>query len=143
MLRACEAHGFPPDTVQMPINVLDASDDRFQAKVLPELLRRNIGVLGMKPLGDGFVLRSGGVSAEDGLRYAMSVPGVGVTITGIDSMDVLQQDLRLARGFRPLSAPARAGLERKARALAANGRFEAYKSSHHFDSTHQHPEWLV
>ena len=142
MLRACEAHGFRPDTVQMPLNVLDASHDSFQAKVLPELVRRGIGVLGMKPFGDDFVLRSGAVSPEDGLRYAMSVPGVDVTITGIDAPAILDQALRLARGFEPLSAEARAALERKAAAVAADGQFEAYKSSHHFDSTHEHPEWL-
>jgi predicted aldo/keto reductase-like oxidoreductase len=142
MLRACEAHGFVPDTVQLPLNVLDASYDSFQAKVLPELVRRGIGVLGMKPLGDGFVLKSGAVSPEDGLRYAMSVPGVGVTITGIDSMEILDQALRLARGFQPLDAPARRELERTASAVAAGGSFEAYKTSHTFDSTHQHPEWM-
>lgn len=142
MLRACEAHGFVPDTVQLPLNVLDASYDSFQARVLPELARRQIGVLGMKPLGDGYVLKSGAVTAEEGLRYAMSVPGVGVTITGIDALAILAQALRLARGFRPLSADARAALERKAKAAAAGGRFEAYKSTHTFDSTHQHPEWM-
>jgi aryl-alcohol dehydrogenase-like predicted oxidoreductase len=142
MLRACEAHGFVPDTVQLPLNVLDASHDSFQARVLPELARRGIAVLGMKPLGDGLVLKSGAVSAEEGLRYAMSVPGVGVTITGIDSTDILDQALRLARGFEPLSAQARRDLERRAAAVAANGQFERYKSSHDFDSTHQHPEWM-
>ena len=142
MLKACEAHGFRPDAVQMPLNVLDASHDSFQAKVLPELVRRGIGVLGMKPLGDGFVLKSGAVSAEEGLRYAMSVPGVGVTITGIDALPILDPALRHARGFEPLSAEARAALERKAAAVAAGGQFEAYKSSHTFDSTHHHPEWL-
>jgi len=110
--------------------------------VLPELVKRQIGVLGMKPLGDKFVLKSGAVSPEDGLRYAMSVPGVSVTITGIDSMPILEQALRLARGFQPLSDQARQELERKAAALASDGRFEAYKSTHQFDSTHQHPEWL-
>jgi aryl-alcohol dehydrogenase-like predicted oxidoreductase len=142
MLRACEAHGFRPDTVQMPLNVLDAGYDSFQAKVLPELARRGIGVLGMKPLGDGYVLRSEVVSAEEGLRYAMSVPGVGVTITGIDRQAILEQALRLARGFRPLDEAARRALERRAAAAARKGEFEAYKTSHVFDSTHQHPEWL-
>ncbi len=142
MLQACEAHGFLPDTVQMPLNVLDASHDSFQGKVLPELVRRGIGVLGMKPLGDGFVLKSGAVSPEEGLRYAMSVPGVAVTITGIDSLPILDQAVRTARGFQPLSDARRRDLERRASAAASSGRFEAYKSSHDFDSTHQHPEWL-
>ena len=142
MLRACEAHGFVPDTVQMPLNVLDASHDSFQAKVLPELVRRGIGVLGMKPLGDGFVLKSGTVSAEEGLRYAMSLPGVGVTITGIDSTRILDQALRIARGFQPLAAEERAALERRAAEAAQGGRFEAYKTTQGFDATAQHPEWL-
>jgi aryl-alcohol dehydrogenase-like predicted oxidoreductase len=142
MLRACEAHGFTPDTVQLPLNVLDATHDSFQGKVLPELARRGIGVLGMKPLGDQLVLRSGAVSAEEGLRYAMSVPGVGVTITGIDSMPILGQALRIARSFHPLTEPERRSLEQRAAAVARDGRFEAYKTSHQFDSTHQHPEWL-
>jgi aryl-alcohol dehydrogenase-like predicted oxidoreductase len=142
MLKACQAHGFTPDTVQMPLNVLDASYDSFQAKVLPELVRLNIGVLGMKPLGDKFVLKSGTVSAEDGLRYAMSVPGVSVTITGIDSMRILDQAFRIARGFQPISDRMRKDLDRKAAAAAANGRFEAYKTTHQFDSTYEHPEWL-
>jgi aryl-alcohol dehydrogenase-like predicted oxidoreductase len=142
MLRACEEHGFVPETVQMPLNVLDASYDSFQALVLPELLKRDIGVLGMKPLGDSFVLKSGAVTAEEGLRYAMSVPGVSVTMTGIDSMPILDQALRIARGFQPLSEQDRHELEKKAARVASKGQFEAYKSSHRFDSTHQHPEWL-
>ncbi len=142
MLKAWEAHGSRPDTVQLPLNVLDASYDSFQAKVVPELVRRGIGVLGMKSLGDGFVLKSGAVSAEEGLRYAMSVPGVGVTITGIDSLEILEQALRLARGFEPLPEAARRALERRAASVAASGEFEAYKRSHRFDATHAHPEWL-
>lgn len=142
MLRACDAHGFAPDTVQLPLNVLDASYDSFQAKVLPELVRRGIGVLGMKPLGDGFVLKSGAVSAVDGLRYALSVPGVSVTITGIDAMPILDQAVALARGFQEMPEAARRALEEKAAATARGGRFEAYKTTHGFDSTHHHPEWL-
>jgi aryl-alcohol dehydrogenase-like predicted oxidoreductase len=142
MLRACLAHGFVPDAVQMPLNVLDATHDSFQAQVLPELVRRGIGVLGMKALGDGFVLKSGAVSAEEGLRYAMSVPGVSVTITGIDRKEILDQALRVARGFEPLDGPARRALEQKASAVAAGGKFEAYKTTHTFDATFQHPEWM-
>jgi aryl-alcohol dehydrogenase-like predicted oxidoreductase len=142
MLRAAEAHGFEPDTVQLPLNVLDASHDSFQAKVLPELTRRGIGVLGMKSLGDGFVPKSKAVTPEEGIRYAMSLPGVGITILGIDSMAILDQALRIARGFEPLDENARRMLERKAAAVAAGGKFEAYKTTHTFDSTHQHPEWL-
>jgi predicted aldo/keto reductase-like oxidoreductase len=142
MLRKCEEHGFVPDTVQMPLNVLDASYDSFQRKVLPELVRRKIGVLGMKPLGDGFVLKSKAVTPVEGLRYAMSIPGVSVTITGIDSLDILDQALRIGRGFQPLDEAQRHALERRGAPMAVQGEFEAYKSSHHFDSTYEHPEWL-
>lgn len=142
MLRACEAHGFTPDAVQLPLNVMDASHDSFQAQVVPELTRRGVGVLGMKPLGDDFVLDAGAASAEELLRYAMSVPGVAVTITGIDRPDILEQALRVARGFTPLGEAERRELERRAATLAATGTYERYKSSDHFDSTAQHPEWL-
>jgi aryl-alcohol dehydrogenase-like predicted oxidoreductase len=142
MLRAWEAHGSLPDTVQMPLNVMDASYDSFQAKVLPELVRRDIGVLGMKPLGDGILLQSGAVSPEDGLRYAMSVPGVSVTITGIDSMPILDQALRLARGFRPMTEAEREALQRKAAPAAVAGRYEEYKTTNVFDSTAHNPQWL-
>ncbi|BDG08537.1 aldo/keto reductase [Anaeromyxobacter paludicola] len=142
MLKACEAHGFHPDTVQLPLNVMDASYESFEARVLPELTRRGIGVLGMKPLGDGELLRSHAVAPEDGLRYAMSVPGVSVTITGVDSMEILAQALAIARGFEPLDVRRRTALREAAAAAAANGQYELYKTSHHFDSTHQHPEWL-
>jgi aryl-alcohol dehydrogenase-like predicted oxidoreductase len=142
MLRAWEAHGSLPDAVQMPLNVLDAGYDSFQARVLPELVRRNIGVLGMKPLGDGFVLKSKVVRPQEGLRYAMSVPGVSVTITGIDSMEILDQAFRVARGFEPLDEHARRALESQSARVAASGQFEAYKTSHTFDSTYYHPEWM-
>jgi aryl-alcohol dehydrogenase-like predicted oxidoreductase len=142
MLRAWEAHGSTPDTVQMPLNVMDASYDSFQAKVLPELVRRGIGVLGMKPLGDKILLQSGAVSPEDGLRYAMSVPGVSVTITGIDSMAILDQALRVSRGFQPLTEPQREALRRKAAPAAVAGRYEEYKTTDVFDSTEHNPGWL-
>lgn len=142
MLRACEAHGFTPDTVQLPLNPMDAGHDSFQAQVLPALVQRGIGVLGMKPFGDHFVLDAGVASAEELLRYAMSVPGVGVTITGIDRPEVLAQAVDVARGFTPLSGELRRELERRAAAMAATGTYERYKSSDHFDSTAHHPEWL-
>ena len=100
MLETADAHGFRFDTVQMPLNVMDAHYDSFEKVVLPLALEREMGVLGMKPLGDHFVLQSNTVSAPEALRYAMSLP-VSTTITGIDSTAILQQDLAVARGFRP------------------------------------------
>src|SRR6266566_4775802 len=96
--------GFPFDTVQMPLNCLDATFRSFEKQVLPELTKRGMAALGMKPLGGtAGAVKNGLVKAEDMLRYAMSLP-VATTITGMDSLDVLRQNLRVARGFKPLTA---------------------------------------
>ncbi|MCX7604045.1 MAG: aldo/keto reductase, partial [Bryobacteraceae bacterium] len=116
------------DTVQMPLNVLDASYQSFEKEVLPECRRRGIAVLGMKSLGGGMeapVIRAG-VSAELARRYAMSLP-VATTICGIMNRDQLHFMVRIARNFRPLSAEEAAVLVRKAQPAAAQGRLEAYK----------------
>jgi uncharacterized protein len=142
MLQAGEAHGFRPDTVQMPLNVMDAHrPDSFEKQVLPVLVERGIGVLGMKPLGSPFILESRTVPAEDCLRYALSLP-TSVVITGIDSEEVLAQALRVARGFRPLAEREAAAILAKTAGAARDGKFERYKSSTHFDGTTHHPEWL-
>jgi aryl-alcohol dehydrogenase-like predicted oxidoreductase len=141
MLRAADHNGFAFDTVQMPLNVLDAHHDSFEKKLLPVLLQKGIGVLGMKPLADGLVLESKAATTAECLRYAMSLP-VSVTITGIDSSKVLQQDLALARTFTPMGhAEVEALLARTAPA-AQRGRWEKYKTTHEFDGTHEHPEWM-
>ena len=98
------SHNFPFDTVQMPLNCLDATFRSFETNVLPEVNRRGIAALGMKSLGgSGELVREGAVVVTMGLRYAMSLP-VAVTISGIDSVSVLHQNLEVARGFQPLSA---------------------------------------
>jgi hypothetical protein len=122
--------------------VMDARHpDSFEKQVLPVLVERGIGVLGMKPLGSPFILESRTVPAEDCLRYALSLP-TSVVITGIDSEDVLAQDLRVARGFRPLAEREAAAILAKTAGAARDGKFERYKSSTHFDGTTHHPEWL-
>ena len=141
MLDVAERHGFRFDTVQMPLNVMDAHYDSFEKVVLPLALERQMGVLGMKPFGDHFVLQSHTVSAPEALRYAMSLP-VSTTITGIDSVAILQQDLGVARGFRPLTPDERVALLEKTRQAAVAGEFEKYKTSTRFDGTTRHPEWL-
>src|SRR5205823_5486801 len=90
MLDMAAAHGFRFDTVQMPLNVMDAHFDSFEANVLPELVKQDIGVLGMKPLGSGILLESKIVAPIDCLHYAMSLP-TSVVITGCDSLGVLRQ----------------------------------------------------
>jgi uncharacterized protein len=141
MLRAWEAHGGLPDTVQMPLNVMDAHHESFEKKVLPVLLEKGIGVLGMKPMGSPYILESRTVPAEDCLRYALSLP-TSVVITGLDSQKVLDQAIRVARGFRPLPEREIAALLKRTEAAARDGKFERYKSSTHFDGTTHHPEWL-
>src|SRR5260370_10752299 len=103
------SHDFPFDTVQMPLNALDATFRSFEQQVLPEATKRGIAVLGMKSLGgSGEIAVHGAVTAEEGLRYAMSLP-VATTISGMDSLVVLEQNLRVARGFQPFSAGRHAG----------------------------------
>ncbi len=127
------AHGFPFDTVQMPLNCFDASFRSFQNQVLPELRRRGIAVLGMKSLGgSGEMVRSGAVTAAEALRYAMSLP-VAVTISGMDSPGVLKQNLEVARGFKPMTPSEMKTLSDRCRKDAADGRWELYKTTKKYD----------
>jgi predicted aldo/keto reductase-like oxidoreductase len=141
MIEAADAHGFRFDAVQMPLNVMDAHYDSFEKVVLPMALQREMGVLGMKPMGDKFILQSHTVTAPECLRYAMSLP-VSTTITGIDSIAILDQDLGVARGFRPLTPDEKVALLEKTKQAAVAGEFEKYKTSTHFDGTTQNPQWL-
>jgi aryl-alcohol dehydrogenase-like predicted oxidoreductase len=109
------SHGYPFDAVQMPLNVFDASYRSFEQRVLPEVVKRGMAGLGMKSMGgDGRPVLRGAVTAEEALRYAMSLP-VAVTISGIDSMDVLRQNLAVARDFKPLTDKAMQALRRAGR----------------------------
>jgi aryl-alcohol dehydrogenase-like predicted oxidoreductase len=126
--------GFPFDTVQMPLNCFDASFHSFEQQVLPEVNRRGMAVLGMKSMGGtAEAVKKGVVTAEEMLRYAMSLQ-VATTISGIDSIAVLEQNLRVARGFKPMSAEEMDALRQRCAALAADGRFEPYKASLKFDN---------
>jgi predicted aldo/keto reductase-like oxidoreductase len=141
MLDVAARHKFTFDTVQMPLNVMDAHFESFEKLVLPELVRNNIGVLGMKPMGSSIILRSKAVTPVECLHYAMNLP-TSVVITGCDSMQILEQALAAARSFKPMPAQEVAALLRKTSLAAQNGEYERYKTSHDFDSTHAHPEWL-
>ncbi len=141
MLEVADQHRFAFDTVQMPLNVMDAHYESFTSIVLPILKEKNIGVLGMKPMGDPFILQSNTVTAVECLRYSLSLP-TSVVITGCDSLQILQQALDVGRSFQPLTDAERASLLKKTAQAAKNGEFELYKTSHHFDGTYQHPEWL-
>jgi len=127
------SHDFPFDTVQMPLNALDATFRSFEQQVLPEAKKRGIAVLGMKSLGgSGEIAVNGAVTAEEGLRYAMSLP-VATTISGMDSLVVLEQNLRVARGFQPFAAEQMAGIRERVRTLAADGRYELFKTTTMYD----------
>ena len=142
MLRTAKAHDFRFDTVQMPLNVMDPHFKSFEKKVLPVLTEQHIGVLGMKPLGSGDIVKSGAVSAKDCLRYALSLP-VSVVITGCDSMPILEQAIEVARSFAPLDAAARLALLDKTRPLGEAGKLEAFKTTERFDATSRNPHWLT
>ena len=128
------ATGFPFDSVQMPLNPFDAAFFSFQTEVLPELNRRGIAPLGMKPIGGhGDAVKKGVLTAEESLRYAMSLP-VATTITGMEKLDILRQNLRVAQQFQPMPASEMRALEGRCRQYAADGRFELYKVSLKFDN---------
>lgn len=141
MLEAALKAGFRFDTVQMPLNVFDAHYKSFEKNVLPVLEARGIGVLGMKSMGSGDILKSGVVQAEECLRYALSLP-TSVVITGIDSKDVLTQAFRVARTFAPLSAQERASLLARTEPAAQQGKHELFKTSQKYDGTAKNPKWL-
>jgi aryl-alcohol dehydrogenase-like predicted oxidoreductase len=141
MLDVAREHGFLFDTVQMPLNVMDAHYRSFGKLVLPELVRQGIGVLGMKPMANGIILKSKTVSPVECLRYALNLP-TSVVITGVDSMEILDQACEAARTFRPLSDPELTALMSKTAKAAARGEFEPFKTSSIFDGTAQHPAWL-
>jgi aryl-alcohol dehydrogenase-like predicted oxidoreductase len=141
MLEVADAHDCTFDTVQLPLNVMDAHFRSFEKLVLPVLVSRGIGVLGMKSMGNGIILKSGAVTAEECLRYALTLP-TSVVITGIDSMEMLEQAERIATTFKPLRPSEVTELLARTTDLASTGVFELFKTSTVFDATAQHPEWL-
>ena len=141
MLEMAEKYNFSFDAAQMPLNVMDAHFRSFATEVLPVLVRKQIGVLGMKSIGGGIILRSNTVSALECLQYALSLP-TSVVITGIASMDHLEQAFTAAKTYSALSKADIAGILAKTTVAAANGRYELFKTSPMFDGTAQHPEWL-
>ena len=141
MLSMAKEHGFRFDTVQMPLNLMDAHFRSFQTHVLPVLVKENMGVLGMKSMGSSVLLKSRVVSPIECLHYALSLP-TSVVITGIDSMKILEQALHAAHTFRPFTRQQVASLLAKTSKPASHGEYELFKTTSHFDSTAQHPEWL-
>jgi predicted aldo/keto reductase-like oxidoreductase len=143
MLERARQQGFRFDTVQMPLNVLDAHYRSFEREVLPVALADGVAVLGMKPMAAGLVLQSGAASAEECLRYAMSVPGVSVTITGCDSEGVLEQALWTALNFQSMDEAHRASLLARTAKAAQGGVWEKFKTTQQFDGTEQNRRWMT
>jgi predicted aldo/keto reductase-like oxidoreductase len=141
MLEVARDRGFTFDTVQMPLNVMDAHYRSFEHLVLPELVRQNIGVLGMKSLANGLILQSNTVTAIECLHYALNLP-TSVVITGVDSLERLEQAFTAARTFRPMSEGQVQALLAKTAEAASRGEFELFKTTSIFDGTAQHPQWL-
>lgn len=142
MLEVAKQHGFVFDTVQMPLNVMDAHFRSFSHLVVPELVKQNIGILAMKTMGDGVFLKSGApITPIECLHYAMNLP-VSVVITGIDSEKILDQSFEAVRSFKPMGADEVAALAAKSKTFAAQGKYEFFKTTSHFDTTAKHADWL-
>jgi uncharacterized protein len=131
--RAMLAYDFPFDSVQMPLNCFDASFKSFENNVLPLVNERGIAALGMKSMGgEGDAVKKKVVTPEEALRYAMSLP-VTATISGIDSMRVLRQNLKVAQNFTPMTPAEMEALRKRVGEFASDGRFELYKTTAKFD----------
>jgi aryl-alcohol dehydrogenase-like predicted oxidoreductase len=140
-LDVAREHGFSFDAVQMPLNVMDAHYRSFEKLVLPELVRQEIGVLGMKSMANGTILQSNTVTAIECLHYALNLP-TSVVITGCESLERLDQAFEAVRTFEPLSKEDVAKLLAKTARAASRGEFELFKTTSLFDSTATHPDWL-
>ncbi len=141
MLEVARQFGFRFDTAQMPLNLMDAHFRSFSKLVVPELVKEKIGVLGMKPMANGMILRSKTVTPIECLHYALNLP-TSVVITGVDSMEILDQAFEAARTFRSLTDSQLKALLAKTEKAASRGEFEPFKISSIFDSTAENPEWL-
>jgi predicted aldo/keto reductase-like oxidoreductase len=141
MLKVAADHGFHFDAAQMPLNVMDAHFRSFAHLVVPELVQQEIGILGMKSMGDGVILKSKTVSPTECLHYAMSLP-TSVVITGIDRPAILDQAIEAAKTFNPMNREQVTKLLAKTKEVAMAGKYELFKTSSHFDSTAKNPDWL-
>jgi aryl-alcohol dehydrogenase-like predicted oxidoreductase len=141
MLDVAAQHNFHFDSCQMPLNPMDAHFRSFEHMVLPRLVAQHIGVLGMKSMGDGNLLKSGRVTPMECLHYALNLP-TSVVITGCESMAILDQAIEASRTFKPLTRAEMAELLAKTKDAAMTGEFEPFKTTQQFDGTAQHPQWM-
>jgi len=142
MLEAAAQHSFRFDTCQMPLNVMDAHFRSFGHNVLPRLVEQGIGVLGMKSMGDGNILKSGRVTPVECLHYSLNLPTSAV-ITGCERMEILDQAIEAARTFKPMSSAEVSALLAKTKDVAMSGQFEPFKTTPQFDGTAQNPQWMT
>ncbi len=141
MLAACREHDYPLDTVQLPLNVMDAHFHSFADLVLPVLVERGIAPIAMKTVAAGAIVKSDTVSVEECLRYAFNLP-IATAVIGCEKMQYLDEAIATATAFEPLSQKEVAGILAKTRDASAEGEYERYKISHEFDGTHKNPKWL-
>jgi predicted aldo/keto reductase-like oxidoreductase len=141
MIETGLKHGFTFDSVQMPLNVMDAHFRSFAHKVVPVAVKHGIGVLGMKPMAAGIILKSQTAAPVECLHYAMNLP-TSVVITGCESVKDVEQAVEAARTFRPMSQEAVASLLAKTATAGAKGEFEPFKTTNQFDGTAHNPQWL-
>jgi len=141
MLEVAAEHKFHFDTCQMPLNVMDAHFRSFSHHVLPRLVEQGIGALGMKPMGDGNILKSGAVTAVECLHYALTLP-TAVVITGCETMERLDQAIEAVRTFKPFTNDQITKLLARTEPHAVGGKYEPFKTTPSFDSTAQNPQWL-
>jgi uncharacterized protein len=141
MLETAQKHNFHFDTIQMPINVMDAHFRSFTKEVMPVALKQGIGVLAMKTFGDPYILRSNTVQPIEALHYSLTLP-VSVIITGIDTTQTLDQAFEATRTFKPLDQTQMASLLARTATAASEGKFELFKTTSHYDGTAANPKWL-
>ncbi|AFZ14748.1 NADP-dependent oxidoreductase domain protein [Crinalium epipsammum PCC 9333] len=141
MLEVAANYGFKFDAVQMPLSVMDAHYRSFEKLVVPELVKQNIGILGMKSMANGIALRSNTVTPIECLHYALNLP-TSVVITGIDSMEILDQAFEAVRTFQPMNDQIVQNLLAKTVQAGARGEFEPFKTSSIYDGTAKNPDWL-
>jgi predicted aldo/keto reductase-like oxidoreductase len=140
MLELATANKFRFDAVQMPLNVMDAHFRSFEHLVVPKLVAEGIGVLGMKSMGCGVILRSQTVSAVECLHYALNLP-TSTVITGIDSLKILDQAVEAVRTFAPMNQEQVSALLARTAGAAASGNYEPFKTTTGFDATTRNPQW--
>ena len=141
MMDVAQKHSFHFDTVQMPLNIMDAHFRSFSQLVVPQAVKQQIGVLGMKCFGSGVILKSGVVQPMDCLHYSLNLP-LSVLITGINTQQLLDQAFASVKSFKLMDESAMAELISKTQEVALSGKYELFKTTAHFDTTARHPDWL-